>query len=93
MGKRKNAVKFQELVNSSRSEVTKYAGEVLAVPYKDILNLTDMTLADGTTARVEAYYPPQVDEEGQHHCGIDLRLSSGDLLEFTCGIPVGRSRS
>jgi hypothetical protein len=24
-----------------------------------------------------------VDETGECHCGVDVRLSSGDLLEFT----------
>lgn len=83
MAKRVNAEKFQELVGRSRSEVTKYAGEVLAELYQGILKLPEITLADGTTARVEAYYPPQVDDDEQNHCGIDVRLSSGDLLEFT----------
>ncbi len=83
MTKRTQAARIQELVNSSRGEVTKYAGEVLAELYQGILKLPPVTLADGTTARVEAYYPPQLDEDGQHHCGIDVRLSSGDLLEFT----------
>jgi hypothetical protein len=83
MAKRLNAAKFQELVDASRNEVTEYAGDVLAELYQGMLKLPPITLPDGTTARVEAYYPPQVDEEGQHHCGIDVRLSSGDLLEFT----------
>jgi len=83
MAKRLNAAKFQELVDASRSEVTRYSGEVLAELYQGMLKLPEMKLADGTTAKVEAYYPPQMDEEGQHHCGIDIRLSSGDLLEFT----------
>jgi hypothetical protein len=83
MAKRLNAAKFQELVDASRSEVTKHAGDVMAELYQGMLKLPAITLPDGTTARVEAYYPPQVDEEGQHHCGIDVRLSSGDLLEFT----------
>ena len=47
------------------------------------MTLPEIILADGTTARVEAYYSPRVDDEGQHHCGIDVRLSSGELLEFT----------
>lgn len=83
MAKRLNAAKFQELVNASRSAVTKHAGDVLAELYQGMLKLPAITLPDGTTARVEAYYPPQVDEEGECHCGIDVRLSSGDLLEFS----------
>jgi hypothetical protein len=89
MTKRTDAARFQNLVNASRGEVTKYADEVLAQLYEGILKLPPMALADGTTARVEAYYPPQVDEDGEHHCGIDVRLSSGDLLEFTIRTRVG----
>ena len=83
MAKRINSARLHELVESSRDEVTKHAGDVLAELYRGLLKLPPMTLADGTTASVEAYYPPQVDEEGQHHCGVDVRLSGGDLLEFT----------
>lgn len=83
MAKRLNAARLHELVASSKDEVTKHAPEVLSQLYEGLLKLPVMTLADGTTASVEAYYPPQQDEEGQEHCGIDVRLSSGDLLEFT----------
>lgn len=39
MAKRLNEAKFQELVNASRSEVTKHAGDVLAELYQGMLKL------------------------------------------------------
>lgn len=83
MAKRLSALLLQELIESSKDEATKHAPEILVQLYEGLLKLPAMTLANGTTARVEAYYPPQPDDEGQPHCGIDVRLSSGDLLEFT----------
>jgi hypothetical protein len=83
MAQQMNAAKLQELVEASRCDATKYAGEILAELYNGMLKLPPITLPDGTTAQVEAYYPPQADDEGQQHCGVDVRLSSGDLLEFT----------
>jgi hypothetical protein len=83
MKDRTTAPTFRELVEGSRDETTKYAGEVLAELYQGLLKLPPIQLPDGTTACVEAYYPPQVDDDGERHCGIDVRLSSGDLLEFT----------
>jgi hypothetical protein len=83
MAKQSKSEKLRELIESSRGEVTKFASDVLAELYQGLLKLPAITLPDGTTASVEAYYPPQVDEAGECHCGIDVRLSSGDLLEFT----------
>lgn len=83
MTQRANSIQTQEPLISPWAEVTAYAGDVLAELYQRLLNLPRITLADGTTARVEAYYPPQIDQDGERHCGIDVRLSSGDLLEFT----------
>lgn len=83
MARRTKLEQLRELVESSKDETTKHAPEVLAQLYEQMLKLPPMMLAGGMTASVEAYYPPQVDEAGELHCGIDVRLSSGDLLEFT----------
>lgn len=83
MAKRADVERLQELVEASKGESTKHAAEVLSQLYEAILKTPTMTLTDGTTASVEAYYPPQQDEGGQGHCGIDIRLASGDVLEFT----------
>jgi hypothetical protein len=83
MAKQSKSEKLDELIDTSRDEVTQFASNVLAELYQGLLKLPPMTLPNGTTASVEAYYPPQVDETGECHCGVDVRLSSGDLLEFT----------
>jgi hypothetical protein len=83
MAKQSDSRKLRELIDTSRDEVTQFASNVLAELYQGMLKLPPMTLPDGTTACVEAYYPPQVDESGECHCGVDVRLSTGDLLEFT----------
>lgn len=83
MAQRTKLEHLRELVESSKDEATRHSPEVLAQLYEQMLKLPPMALADGTTASVEAYYPPQVDEGGELQCGIDVRLSSGDVLEFT----------
>jgi hypothetical protein len=83
MKTRTNAATFRELVEASREETTKFASEVQAELYQGLLKLPPIQLPDGTMAHVEAYYAPQVDDDGERHCGIDVRLPSGDLLEFT----------
>lgn len=82
MRRRSNAERIQEIL-SAHDEATKPAADVLAQLYQALLTLPEMRLADGTTAKVEAYYPPQTDDEDELHCGIDVRLSNGNLLEFT----------
>jgi len=83
MAQRTKLEQLRELVESSKNEATTHAPEVLAQLYEQTLKLPPIMLSGGTTASVEAYYPPQVDEAGELHCGIDVRLSNGDLLEFT----------
>lgn len=83
MSQRINTKRLHEFVKASKDETTEQAPEVLALLYEQLLKLPEMPLANGMTARVEAYYSPQTDESGELHCGIDVRLSSGDLLEFT----------
>ncbi|MDA7980150.1 MAG: hypothetical protein MPJ50_15395 [Pirellulales bacterium] len=82
MGKRK-AAEWLEQILAAKDEVTGPAEEILSKLYEALLQLPEFELADGTKAQVEAYYPPGVDEEGEVHCGIDVRLSNGSLLEFT----------
>lgn len=83
MGKQNAAARFDELAASAKDEVTRPAGDILAQIYAALLALPEIKLADGTTARIEAYFPPQLDDDGQQHCGIDVRLDNGHSLEFT----------
>src|SRR5581483_4069403 len=94
MPRRMDPARLEELVSSAKDEVTRPAAEVAARLYKALLALPELKLLDGTTATVEAYYPPEVDDDaGQVHCGIDVRLASGALLEFTPTTPAGKNRS
>lgn len=83
MARRTKLEQLRELVESSKDETTRHSPEVLEQLYQQLLKVPPMMLAGGMTASVEAYYPPQFDDAGELHCGIDVRLSSGDLLEFT----------
>ncbi len=59
------------------------AKEVLEHLYQAILGTPEFTLTDGKKARVDAYYPPQVDDEGELTCGFDVVIDNGTQLEFT----------
>jgi hypothetical protein len=82
MRKKMNAEWLKRLMDA-KNEATKPAGEVAAQLYAALVNLPELRLSDGTTAKVEVYYAPEVDEDGCVHCGIDVRLNDGSLLEFT----------
>ena len=68
---------------TAKDEVTGPAAEVLEHLYQALMQVPEFRLSDATTATVEAYYPPTIDEEGEAHCGIDVRMGNGNLLEFT----------
>jgi hypothetical protein len=82
MRKKMNAEWLKRLIDA-KDEATEPAGEVAAQLYTALVNLPELQLSDGTTGKVEVYYAPEVDEDGCVHCGIDVRLSNGNLLEFT----------
>jgi hypothetical protein len=71
------------LVAQDRDEVTPPAAEILKHLYAGLLAMPEFRLADGRSAQVETYYPPEADDEDQMHCGVDVRLSDGTQLEFT----------
>ncbi len=66
-----------------KEEAVSPAKEVLEHVYQVILGTPEFTLADGKKARVDAYYPPQVDDEGELTCGFDVLIDNGTQLEFT----------
>lgn len=83
MSAKKKRPSVDELVAQYREEVTAPAAEILRQIYVTLLATPEFTLADGRVAKIEAYYPPESDEEDKMHCGIDVRLSDGTQLEFT----------
>lgn len=82
MRRRTNDERIREIV-AAQHEATKPAAEALAQLYAAMLKLPEIQLSDGTTAKVEPFFSPEPDKDGRMHCGIDLRLGNGDLLEFT----------
>src|SRR5205085_1253882 len=72
-----------EQLLAAKDEVAKPAGEAIGQFYQALLSLPELKLSGGVTAKVEPFFPPQEDAEGRLHCGIDLQLSNGNLLEFT----------
>ena len=66
-----------------KEEVVTPAKEVLEHVYQAILRTPEFTLTDGKKARVDAYIPPQVDDDGELTCGFDVLLDNGSHLEFT----------
>jgi hypothetical protein len=79
----RNRRKLARLVADAKTDVMHSAAEVAARLYNAIGSLPEMKLLDGSTAKVEKFSPPEVNDDGQWQCGIDVRLASGDLLEFT----------
>jgi len=67
----------------ARRETTEPAKEVLEHLYKALLAVPAFTLKNGSKASVERYCAPEIDEEGELHCGFDVRLENGAYLEFT----------
>jgi hypothetical protein len=66
----------------AKDETTAHAHEVIAHLYKAMLGLNSFNLIDGTPVSVKMYQPPQINEEGEATCGIDVILPNGHL-EFT----------
>jgi hypothetical protein len=75
--------KIEELVAKYKPESLGPAKEVLDYLYRTILATPEFTLQDGTKARVDRYYGPEVDDDGQLTCGVDVHLDNGTDLEFT----------
>jgi hypothetical protein len=60
------------------------AKEVLGHIYRAMLKTPEFTLENGTKCRVDAFYEPEVNADGELKCGIDVLLPDGHL-EFTVG--------
>lgn len=67
---------------AANAEATAPAKEVLSHLYRAILDVPEITLKDGTKARLDPYIEPEVSEDGQIQCGFDVLLDNGGHLEF-----------
>ena len=72
-----------ESIAKVKEEAVTPAREVLEHIYQVILGTPEFMLADGRKARVDAFYPPEVDADGELACGFDVLLDDGAHLEFT----------
>ena len=75
--------KLEELIAQYKPESIAPAKEVLEHLYKAVLRTPEFTLSNGVKARLDPYYAPEVNEEGELKCGIDVLLDNGTHLEFT----------
>jgi len=64
-------------------EKAKPAKEILDHIYKVIVATPGFALDDGAKVAVERFYAPEVDLDGELHCGFDVRLPDGSHMEFT----------
>ncbi len=64
-------------------EKAKPAKEILNHIYGVILATPAFHLPDGSKVAVERFYSPEIDFDGELHCGFDVRLPDGSHLEFT----------
>jgi hypothetical protein len=67
----------------SKQDAHGLAREVIEHVHRAILSLPEFALADGKTARVEEFFPPEPNDEGDLSCGFDVLLDNGAHLEFT----------
>jgi hypothetical protein len=60
------------------------AKEVLGHIYRTVLTTPEFTLENGTKCRVDPFYEPEVNSDGELKCGFDVQIPDGHL-EFTVG--------
>ena len=64
----------------NREEAVTPAKEVLEHVYQAILGTPEFTLTDGKKSRVDSFYPPEVNDDGELTCGFDVLLDNGATL-------------
>jgi hypothetical protein len=63
----------------AKQETTRPALELTARLYNALINMKPFTLLDGTPVSVKAYQPPQINDQGEAECGVDIVLPDGHL--------------
>ena len=71
-----------EEIRAFQERIEAQAKEVLEHLYQAVLKTPEFTLRDGTKCRVTPYVEPQVTDEGEALCGIDVQTADGHL-DFT----------
>lgn len=75
-------VKREDIIKA-RQEATAPTAEVMQRLHDALLTTPEFVLADGTKARVESFYAPEADDDGELSFGVDVVLDNGNHLEFT----------
>ena len=70
-------------VAKAKWDATAGAREVLEHLHRALLAVPAFTLKDGTAARVEDYWAPEIGDDGELSCGVDVVVGEGGHLEFT----------
>lgn len=83
MRKRANSLRLIEPSAAPTDELTERARWITEQLYHAVLSMGELMLVDSSMVKIEAYYPPRLDGDGRHHCGLDVRLADGSLFEFT----------
>ena len=73
-----------EQLAAFHEEVDAQAKEALGHIYRAILKTPEFTLRNGTKCRVDPYFEPEVNSDGDLTCGFDVRTDTGHL-SFTIG--------
>jgi hypothetical protein len=74
---------LEELIARYKPDTSAPAKEIMEHLYEAVLATPEFTLKDGTKAKVENYFPPEMSDDGELSCGIDVVLDNGTRLEFT----------
>ena len=74
---------IDELAARYKPETTAPVKEVLEHVHQAVLATPAFTLKDGTKAKVEDFFPPEVGSDGELSFGFDVVLENGSHLEFT----------
>jgi hypothetical protein len=72
-----------EQIAEEQQRVEAHATEVLEHMYQAMLKIPEFTLGDGTKCKVDPYYGPETNADGEVKCGIDVLIADGSHLEFT----------
>jgi hypothetical protein len=74
-----------EQIREMQDAADALAREVLGHIYQSMLKTPEFALQNGMKCRVDPYYAPEVNSDGELKCGIDVLTEDGGHLEFTVG--------
>lgn len=72
----------RELLAEHKRATTAPALELLEQLYERLLGMKEFVTKGGLKGEVEPFESPTIDENGELHCGFDIRLADGSHLEF-----------